>query len=106
MATSGFNIGNATYGRSKAGMNKLIANLQGDIKTACQAASGSEYNKFINQVRKNWSGVDADAFIERFKADVKKVKSSISGYSKKIETTLVHDNAAFRKMQSANVKKI
>ena len=106
MAGVTFNYSGATYGRSAAGLQKLTSNLQGDVKRACEAMSGSEYNKFINMVRKNWSGVDAEAFIKKFKADVEAAKKKIKANSSKIEATLLNDNKAFRKMQRTNINKI
>lgn len=106
MASTSFNYSGATYARSNLGMRKLIANLQGDIKKACDAMSGKEYDNFIKQVRKNWSGVDADAFIKDFKKDIETAKKSIKTYSSKIQSTIERDNSAFRKMQKANVSKL
>ena len=106
MANANFNYSGATYARSNAGMKKLIANLQGDIKKACDAMSGTEYNKFINQVRRNWSGVDADAFIKDFKKDIETAKKSIKAYSSQIQSTIERDNYSFRKMQKSNISKL
>ena len=97
---------NATYARSKTGLNKLISNLQGDISRARKKVKGSEYTRFINTVRKNWSGVDADKFIASFKKDVDSASAAMGKYSKQIETTLRNDHAQFAKMQNRNASSI
>lgn len=101
-----FNYAGATYARSNTGMKKLIANLQGDIDKACKAMTGNEYSNFIKQVRTNWSGVDAEAFIKNFQKDIKDAQKKIKAYSSRIQSTLERDNNAFRKMQKSNVSKL
>ncbi len=101
-----FSFDAATYARSASGLNRLISNLQGDIKRAGSKITGSEYNKFINTVKRNWSGADADRFLARFKSDVKNCKTSLDKYSKQIASTLRNDQAQFSKMQSRNANMI
>ena len=99
---NGFSINDATYARSRAGLNLLINNLQGDFKKAGEKLTGSEYNVVINTIRKNWSGDDADKFIASFKRDVQEAKVKIQKYGIKIERTLRNDYDNFIHMQTMN----
>ncbi len=104
MATS-FSYGTATYGRSAAGLKTLSNNLQTNVTKACNALSGKDYTTFVNTVKKNWSGADANAFLKSFQSDVNRIQQKIKDLSKKIDTTLTNDSSAFVKMQSTNASK-
>ena len=103
-----FNYGATTYGRSDAGTAKLIQDLKSDIGRAKKKLStgDADYKAFVNTIRANWSGSDAEVFLAKFQKSVQDCAKKINDYSSKIETRINADNKGFKSMQNAISKKI
>lgn len=96
----GLQIANATYGRDSKVLQTLKNNLTGDIDKAMKSLTGSEYTNFIKTVQSNWSGADADKFVQKFKESVKQIEAEFKAYKSQIIRALDADSSQFNKMQS------
>lgn len=90
---------NAEYARSKAGTDKIKANLDGDIKKIKDALSGTAYTEMVNTFGKYWVGADHDAFVKDVKARVDSIKSSCTKIQNLIDQALTDDYNNFVKNQ-------
>ncbi len=102
----GLQIANATYGRDSKGVQTLKSNLTGDIDKSIKVLTGSEYTNFIKTVQANWSGADADKFIQKFKESVKQIETEFKAYKSQIIRALDNDYSQFAKMQSSNASTV
>ena len=99
-------MSNATYARDASGKKKLIADLQGDLKTARSAVTGNELTNLLKEIDKYWSGADA----EKFKTSLKKAANDIANemkmFDKDLESAINEDSKAFQKLQNTNANSI
>ena len=97
-----FNMTNATYGRDQQGINKLQQTYSAEIKSISNSLTGEKYIQMINLIRENWSGQDANNFINDIEKRIKTLKSDILSYDSKINRALQDAYIDFVKFQSNN----
>ena len=97
-------IGNATYGRSVAGMKALKEDFTGSVNYLKKVLNGDKYTAFKNTVKENWTGADADDFLN----DIEKTRTELSRKINALKTTfdaaIDADLRQFKSFQSKNVK--
>lgn len=92
-------MSNLTYGRSMEGSNKIVNDLMNDIKEITKALAGAEYANIIKEVRNNWSGTDATAFLKKFEESTKELTQYYNSFTIKIARVIVTDYNQFTKQQ-------
>ena len=93
------NMSNATYGRDTAGRKKLLTDLEGKINNAVKLLKGKEFTDIKNVVNANWSGVDADKFLDEIEADVSDLQNSYKKAFDIIQAALEMDAKNFAATQ-------
>lgn len=99
---SNLTMSNAQYARSEAGRKKLASNLQSDVDKARNIIKGKELENLIAAIRKEWSGEDAEKFIQKINSEVKNVAEECNKYKAKIQSDLDNDANRFASMQNKN----
>jgi hypothetical protein len=99
-------MSNATYARDESGRKKLIADLQGDLKTARTAITGNELTTLLKEVDKYWSGADATKFKNQIKTTANNIANDMKMFDKDLESALSEDTKSFSKLQSSNATSI
>ncbi len=99
-------MGSATYARDASGRKKLIADLQGDLKTARSAITGNELTTLLKEVDKYWSGADANRFKSEIKETANKIANDMKQFDKELDSVINDDDKQFRKLQSTNASSI
>jgi len=102
----GLEIKDASYGRSKSGRKKLLADLQSDIDKAIKALTGNEFNAIKSEVNRYWSGDDAEKFKTTIKLSATELAALFKEYKATIASTLEADSKQFANMQSTNASSI
>lgn len=102
MATAGFGMNNATYGRSRAGIAELKKEYVNCLNRTVSHLHGDKFNTLINVIRENWSGADADAFINDLNKQYETVHQKINTYRTKIESAFDASYNEFVSFQSRN----
>ena len=97
----GLTMETATYARSKAGTEKIKANLDGDIRRIKTALSGNAYNDMIKVFASYWVGSDHDAFVKDLGARVNSIKSRCDKIQKLVDQALTEDYNNFIKKQKS-----
>ena len=92
-------MSNLTYGRSIEGSNKIVNDLMNDIKEITKALSGAEYANIIKEVRNNWNGTDATAFLKKFEESTKELTQYYNSFTIKIARVIITDYNQFAKQQ-------
>lgn len=102
MASSNLTMSNAEYARSEAGRKKLASNLQSDVDKARNTIKGRDLDNLITAIRREWSGEDAEKFIQRISTEVKNAAEECNKYKAKLQSSLDSDANRFASMQNKN----
>ncbi len=101
---AGLTIANATYGRSKAGRDKLKNDFYGDINNLISVLNGDKYRDFKRIVSQNWVGADATDFLNDVEKTRKSLESKLKALKKQFDNAIDGDAKQFSSFQSKNIK--
>lgn len=94
----------ATYARSKAGRTKLKNDFAGDIDNLIKILNGDKYAALKKTVKNNWSGADADDFLNDIEKSRKNLQKSLNTLKTTFNNAMDADAKQFSSFQSKNVK--
>lgn len=93
-----------TYGRSKSGLKTLGSQIQGNCSKKINALDGSEYTTLKNLIKQNWTGADADDFLNDLAKAVNNEKTYIKNKSSEFQSIISVDLRDFEAFQAKNVR--
>lgn len=92
-------IGGITYGRDKAGIEKLKTDLHSQINKI-QNRLKTDSNSYLTlrkTITENWRGQDRNVFLNKLEQDLTTLRRNVATYKTKIDTAL---DAAYRDFQA------
>lgn len=93
-----------TYGRSESGLKTLGSQIQGNCSKKINALGGSEYTTLVKLIKENWTGTDADDFINDLAKAVNNEKRYIRTKSSEFQSIINIDLRDFKAFQAKNVR--
>ena len=95
-------ISNATYGRDRSGIAKIVSNLQGDIDRAKNYIDpdGAEVKSLFNTINQYWRGEDATKFKHELRAMLISDIQLLNRYKQSVQSLTDSDFKYFTDSQS------
>ncbi len=93
-----------TYGRSEKGLSTLKAQIQGACSKKLNALTGSEYTTLVKTIRENWTGADANDFLNDLAKAISNEQTYIKTKSSELQKVIDQDLRDFKAFQAKNVR--
>lgn len=109
MSTSGtvstsVSMTDATYARSAAGNKTLQNDFSADIENLIKVLNGDKYASFKKTIEQNWTGADAEDFLNDVEKTRRSLQSKLTALKSKFNSAMSADAKQFASFQSKNVK--